>query len=151
MKPLFFAFAFVLMTVAGISGAQAKDPIYTSSFSDEAVGGYDTVAYFTENKPVKGSEQFKTEHKGATWLFSSAENLEKFKADPDKYAPQYGGYCAYAVSQGGTASGDPQLWAIEGGKLYLNYSKGVQETWDEDRAGYITKADSNWPRVIGTN
>jgi YHS domain-containing protein len=82
--------------------------------------------------PVKGSAQFSYEWQGATWLFSSAENRDRFNAEPDRYAPQYGGFCAYAVSKGRTASIDPEAWKIVDGKLYLNYSKGVQKkcrTW----------------------
>jgi hypothetical protein len=81
----------------------------------------------------------------ATWLFSSAENRDRFAADPQKYAPQYGGYCSYAVSQGHTASIDPEAWRVVDGKLYLNYSKGVQKKWEMDTTGYIQKADQNWP------
>ena len=88
--------------------AYAVDPTYTAFLSDKAIRGYDTVAYFTENKPVKGAEEFSYEYKGAQWLFSSAENLELFKAEPEKYAPQYGGYCAYAVSKGSTAPIKPE-------------------------------------------
>ena len=148
LKPIFFALTLMVVSVAGLSPAQAKDEIYTGTFSSEAVDGYDTVAYFTEGKPVEGKDEFSYEYKGAEWLFSSAENLAKFKANPEKYAPQYGGYCAYAVSQGGTASGDPEVWAIHNGKLYLNYSKSVQKRWDVDRDGFIAKANANWPSVL---
>lgn len=126
----------------------AGDPIYTGTFSSLAVSGYDPVAYFREGRPVEGSGDFEYDWKGATWRFSSAENLAAFKADPESYAPQYGGYCAWAVSQGYTASADPNAWRIVDGKLYLNYSKPVQGTWAQDIPGNITKADANWPRVL---
>ena len=86
--------------------------------------------------------------KGATWRFASAQNRDAFKADPEKYAPQYGGYCAYAVSQGATAKGDPKVWSVVDGKLYLNLSASVQKTWEKDVPGYIKSADKNWPEVL---
>lgn len=110
-----------------------------------ALKGYDAVAYFQQNQPVKGSSQFSFKWMDATWLFSSAANRDQFAADPPRYAPQYGGYCSYAVSQGHTAPIDPDAWRIIDGKLYLNYSKGVQKTWEKDTTGYIQKADQNWP------
>jgi hypothetical protein len=82
---------------------------------------------------------------GTTWIFASAENRDRFQADPERYAPQYGGYCAYAVSKGHTASIDPKAWTIVDGKLYLNYSKGVKKKWEQDVPGNIVKADKNWP------
>ncbi|MFK8054084.1 MAG: YHS domain-containing (seleno)protein [Woeseiaceae bacterium] len=125
-----------------------KAPVYTSLFSSTALKGYDAVGYFTEGKPVKGKKAFSTEWNDATWLFSSAENLATFKADPAKYAPQYGGYCAWAVSQGYTASGDPTVWKIVGDKLYVNYNDDVGKTWSADPAGFIRLADENWPKVL---
>ena len=110
-----------------------------------AVKGYDVVAYFRQSAPVKGSPEFKQEWMGATWLFSSAENRDLFAGDPDKYAPRYGGYCAYAVSEGHTASIDPEAWRIADGRLYLNYSKGVQKKWEKDQATRIDRANQNWP------
>ena len=128
--------------------AAAKDKVYTSLLSSQAVSGYDPVAYFRAGKPVKGKASFEHEWNGATWRFSSAKNLADFKKSPEKFAPQYGGYCAWAVSQGYTASSDPEAWHIENGKLYLNYSKSVQATWAQDIPGHIKKADANWPKVI---
>ena len=124
----------------------AKPPIYANG--DGAIRGYDPVAYFTHEQPTKGRDQFSAEWMGATFKFASAENLERFKADPSAYAPQYGGYCAYAVSQGYTASIDPDAWAIVDGKLYLNYSKSVQKRWNKDISGHIKAADKNWPGVL---
>ena len=126
----------------------AKDPVYTGTLSDLAVSGYDPVAYFTEGKPVEGSAAFEHKWKGATWRFANAKNLEAFKADPEAYAPQYGGYCAWAVSQGYTASADPSAWRIVGKKLCLNYNREVQQNWEKDAAGNIVKADGNWPKVL---
>lgn len=125
-----------------------KDAVYTGRFSNTALQGYDTVAYFTLGEPTKGSSDFTTTYQGAEFQFASQENLTLFLADPDKYAPQYGGYCAWAVAQGDTAKGDARRWAIVDGKLYLNYNKGIQKKWDKDRAGFITSADSHWPTVL---
>jgi YHS domain-containing protein len=128
--------------------AAAKEPIYTGVFSSLAVGGHDPVAYFVDGRPVEGRKAFEFEWNGATWRFANANNLATFKADPEKFAPQYGGYCAWAVSQGGTASTEPEIWRIVDGKLYLNYSKSVQRTWTRDIPGNIAKADKNWPGVL---
>lgn len=129
--------------------ASAADEIYTSYFSNKAVGGYDTVAYFTEGKPVKGSDQYKVEYRGADWYFSSAENLELFKANMEKYTPEYGGYCAWAVgAQNQLASGDPLQWTVYKGKLYLNYDASVKKQWLADKDNLIQKADQNWPNVL---
>jgi YHS domain-containing protein len=126
----------------------ASPEIFTGRFSDVAVSGYDPVAYFDEGAPVKGDKQFAYDFEGATWRFSSAANLEKFKADPAAYAPQYGGYCAWAVSQGYTAPGNPDNWAVRDGKLYLNYNDKVQADWLKDPDGFIEKANANWPAVL---
>jgi YHS domain-containing protein len=123
-------------------------PVYTGLVKGVAVGGYDPVAYFTEGKPVPGKLEISLEHEGATWRFSSEANRDAFKADPAKYAPQYGGYCAWAVSQGYTAKGDPKAWSLVDGKLYLNYDQSVKKTWEKDKPGHITKANINWPKVL---
>ncbi|WP_250654768.1 YHS domain-containing (seleno)protein [Alkalimarinus coralli] len=128
--------------------ALAAPPIYTSFFSDVAVSGYDVVAYFTEHSPVKGNPELSTEYKGAEWHFSSQENLDAFKSNPEKYAPQYGGYCAWAVAYNKTAKGDPKQWAIHDGKLYLNYDANIKAKWTADRENLIKKADLYWPQLI---
>ena len=121
------------------------DPVNNNSAI--AIKGYDPVAYFKQSAAVKGSPQFTTQWMGATWQFSSAENRDQFATTPEKYAPQYGGYCAYAVSEGHTASIDPEAWKIVEGKLYLNYSKGVQKKWLADTTGRIQSGDKNWPTL----
>jgi len=103
-------------------------------------GGYDVVAYFTQAKSVEGKRDFSHKWNNAEWRFASAAN-------PDKYAPQYGGWCAWAVPQGYTASIDPQAWRIVDGKLYLNYSKSVQSQWVQDVPGNISKGNRNWPGI----
>ena len=143
-----FSSLFTLLLVMFSFQAQAKDSVYTSFFSNVAVSGYDTVAYFTDDKATKGSSQFSTEYKGVKWQFKNAENLAAFKQAPEKYAPQYGGYCAWAVANNDTASGDPQQWTIEDGKLYLNYDASIQAKWLKDKSNLIQQADNNWPAVI---
>ena len=128
--------------------AFALDPVYTSFIGNTAIGGYDPVAYFTQSKPVKGRGDFSYSYKGADWNFASQENLDAFKASPEKYAPQYGGYCAYAVSQGYTASTDPLAWTIVDDKLYLNYSKSVRQLWLREAKNNILKGDKNWPGLL---
>jgi YHS domain-containing protein len=113
-----------------------------------AIKGYDPVAYFQQGAPVKGSPDYTYDWMETTWQFASAENRDLFVSNPEQYAPQYGGYCAWAVSQGYVAPIDPNAWSIVGDKLYLNYSPDVQATWQEDIPGNIEKADENWPEVL---
>lgn len=141
-------FVALLLSLWASPAAAKENPVYTSTFSNLAVGGYDPVAYFTEGKPVEGRSDYELEWNGATWRFSSAENLAAFKADPEAYAPRYGGYCAWAVSQGYTASTDPTAWRVVDNKLYLNYSHDIQRRWEQDIRGNIVKADANWPKVL---
>ena len=113
-----------------------------------AIRGYDPVSYFTAERPAKGSREFHHKWRGATWYFASAENRDAFAAAPERYAPQYGGYCAYGVANGYAVSIDPAAWSVVDGKLYLNYSLGVRESWNKDMSGYIRRADGNWPAVL---
>ena len=113
-----------------------------------AIRGADPVAYFTQGQPVEGRTEFAYDWNGATWLFSSAQNRARFISDPEAYAPQYGGYCAFAASEGNLASTVPEAWKIVDGKLYLNYSLGVQQLWDQDIPGHIAKANANWPGIL---
>ncbi|MEO0548556.1 MAG: YHS domain-containing (seleno)protein [Pseudomonadota bacterium] len=143
------AFLAAAPTVIAAPAAFAdKDPIYTGRFSNVAVEGHDPVAYFTVGEPVKGSKDFTSDYQGAEFRFANAENKAAFDAEPAKYAPQYGGYCAWAVAQGKTAKGDADHWAVVDGKLYLNYNRSIQNKWNEDRSGFITSADQNWPTVL---
>jgi hypothetical protein len=135
-----FALAF-----AGAALAQ-KAPVYSDSSG--AIRGYDPVAYFTQSRPVKGSREFTHRWNGATWRFASAENRDRFAAEPEKYAPQYGGYCAYGVASGYAVKIEPDAWSVVDGRLYLNYDRGVQKSWQADVPGYIRKADANWPQVL---
>ena len=113
-----------------------------------AVDGTDVVAYFTQSEPVPGSAEFTHDYMGATWRFSSAENRDMFAADPENYAPQYGGYCAVAVCLGFTASTVAEAWTIVDDKLYLNFSRRVKNRWERDIPGHIAAADANWPSVL---
>lgn len=140
--------AVIFFSTAGTSLAQSENETYQDQ-KGLAIKGYDAVAYHTEGTPVKGAKEFEFEWKGAKWLFASAENMTLFKADPEKYAPQYGGYCAWAVSRGYIADTDPRnAWRIVEGKLYLNYNSSVQKNWERDIPGNTQKADANWPKVL---
>lgn len=127
--------------------AFAIDPIHSNLFGS-AIDGYDPVAYFKEGKAVEGDNDHVHKWNGAKWYFSSATNKQDFIADPEKYAPQYGGYCAWAVIQGAAVKTDPKAWHIEDGKLYLNYDKQVQAQWSEDIPGNIKAADEQWPDLL---
>lgn len=119
-----------------------QDEIYVKN--NAAINGYDVVAYFKEGKPIKGSPELPVVYKGVNWFFSSKANADLFKASPEKYEPQYGGYCAFGCSRGYKAKTSPDAWTIVDGKLYLNYNTDVRETWNKDQQGYIKKADVNW-------
>lgn len=109
-----------------------------------AMQGYDTMAYFNENMPKEGKPEFAFDWNGAKWHFSTAENRDLFAKSPEKYAPQFGGYCAWAVSSGYTADGDPNAWSIVNGKLYLNYNQKVKEKWETEQDRRIKDAEKNW-------
>jgi len=143
----FLKTAFVFVFIAGlVSPAQAGDQIFTSW--GKAIRGTDPVAYFTEGKPVEGDSDFTHNWMDAKWYFANAANRDAFAKDPERYAPQFGGYCAWAVSQNYTASTDPDAWKIVGGKLYLNYSKGVQQQWVDGGVDIlIAQGDKNWPAI----
>jgi len=133
--------------VPGLSQA-AEPQVFAGSIPGVAINGYDAVAYFTEEKPIKGSEAFTHSWNGAIWRFASAQNRDAFAGEPGKFAPQYGGYCAYAVASGYTAKTEPEAFSIVGGKLYLNYSTQVRQLWSKDISGYVAKADAHWPKVL---
>ncbi|MEP7363613.1 MAG: YHS domain-containing (seleno)protein [Acidobacteriota bacterium] len=136
-----------LMTAAASMPAAARVDAVNQDEKKIAMHGYDAVAYFTDGRPVKGATKFAAQWRGASWMFATAEHRDQFQKEPEKYAPQYGGYCAWAVSKGYTANGDPEAWRIVNGKLYLNYSKSVQKKWEQDTAARIQEADRNWPAL----
>lgn len=115
--------------------------------NDLAIKGYDPVAYFTDAGAVQGNPQFSATYKNAIYHFASSENRDQFKADPQAFAPQYGGYCAFGVAMGKKFETDPQAWKIEDGKLYLNLDKTVQQRWLEDTQGFIQDANTNWTSI----
>lgn len=128
--------------------SQAKSPVNKTFWGSLAINGFDPVAYFTLGKPVEGDERFEFKWQGAVWRFSSAGHRSMFQEEPEKYAPRYGGYCAWAVAQGYTADVDPTKWKIVDGRLYLNYDAKVQKKWEADIPGNIKRADANWPGVL---
>lgn len=140
--------AVLIVLVTGTAFAMQKPAPVNASRWRGAIKGYDPVAYFTAGKPVKGASKYSYAWKGATWYFASPEHRDTFAKAPEKYAPQYGGYCAYAVSQGTVADIAPRAWKIVDGKLYLNLSLRVQKLWEDDIPGYITRADDNWPKLL---
>jgi YHS domain-containing protein len=138
-----------LFSVTGFS--VFADEITTFTKEGTAIGGTDPVAYFTEGKPVAGTDEFTAEYDEVTWKFSSAENRDKFVAEPAKYAPQYGGFCAFGAAMGFKVPVVPEAWSIVDGKLYLNNSLKVQERFEEDVPGYIRKATLNWDIIKDKN
>lgn len=144
---LFCVTALLSFVVAPASRADAK-AFNTTTFGNLALHGYDPVAYFSDHKPVEGRKDLAYTWEGATWRFASPEHLDLFKANPTKYAPQFGGYCAFAVSKGSTADVDPEAWEIVNEKLYLNYNKSIQAKWDMDRDRYIAQAQENWIKMF---
>jgi YHS domain-containing protein len=136
---------FILM-LGATALAQQDAAIYTVK-NGLALSGYDGVAYFKDSKPTLGKPELSYQWMDATWLFSTPENLAAFKADPEAYAPQYGGYCAFGTSQGHLVPGDPAAWKIVDSKLYLNYNKEVQGFWLQDIPGYVKKADALYPTL----
>lgn len=136
------------LVLAAPQGAMAVDQVYTGWLSNVAVDGYDAVAFFTEGRPVEGSREFTMEWRGAEWRFATREHLEMFRENPERYAPQYGGHCAWAMASGDAVSGDPRYWRIVDGKLYLNYDADVQQKWEEDIPGFIERADPEWQRLL---
>lgn len=140
MKTKMLCFVGLLVLVFGsVAAARAAENLQ--------IKGYDPVAYFTAGKPAKGDSKFEYKWMDGTYRFATQENLELFKKTPEKYAPQYGGYCAYGMSEGYPAPIDPEAWTIVNGKLYLNYNKSVQKRWLENRDQRIIQADKNWPAI----
>jgi len=140
--------AVIGLTLSTLNAAWAVDPIRTTWLGDLAIEGYDAVAYFTENRAVKGDKDYELEWENANWRFSSAENLTAFRENPERYAPQYGGYCAWAVSNGDIAGIDPEQFSVVDNKLYLNYNLNIQKKWLDDRDRRIESADELWPTLI---
>ena len=141
--PPIFAFVISLLLLGG----GPKPPVNTQH-DNLALRGYDAVAYFTDGKAIPGVAAFETVWNGAHWRFASAAHRDEFVKNPSKYAPQFGGYCAWAVGHNYTADGDPEAWKIVEGRLYVNYSKRVQKKWEAGLAEYIPQGHANWPTVL---
>jgi len=140
---MFLMMAIMLIAVITLK-AQSPEIFIKNGY---AIGGFDAVAYFTENKPVKGDTTISITWKKAKWLFSSKKNADLFQSNPEKYAPQYGGYCAYGCSRGYKATTEPDAFTVSDGKLYLNYNLKTKEVWLKDMKAYIQKADKNWESI----
>ena len=137
----------ITTTLTATTAWAAEPPVFSAA--GIAINGIDPVAYFTEERPIEGDAAHAIDWDGAQLLFASAENKAMFMADPERFKPQYGGYCAYAVSKGYTASTDPKAWSIYNDRLYLNYSRPVRALWALDKEGHIASANANWPGVLG--
>jgi YHS domain-containing protein len=156
MKSLRLFAVLAMVAAIGVTGATyfipgqsaAAGAINTLGTEGIAIRGYDPVAYFTGGAPLKGKAEFTAEHEGVKWQFASAENKALFEADPAKYAPAYGGYCAYGVAQGYLVKIEPDAWSIRDGRLYLNFDLSVQAQWAAKPAEYIAQADDQWPGLI---
>ena len=130
--------------------AVLSQEIFTRGGSALALEGFDAVSYFVAGKPVVGDPNIVSRYKGVAWRFANAENKAAFDANPKKYVPQYGGHCAWGTARGYAVRGDPQVWRIVNGKLYLNYNRSVQTKWNRDIPGFISQGDRNWPEVLKT-
>lgn len=144
MKRYISIFVFFIFT----QNAIAQSEIFATTAG--AINGYDPVGYFTDSKPIEGKKEHSLEWKGETWYFTSSQHLEAFKSNPEKYAPQFGGYCAYGMSRGYKAKTDADAWTIVDGKLYLNYNVEVKKTWSEKKSELIEQANQNWPTIKDT-
>ncbi len=132
-------------TATMVSTRAVRATIFTGFIEGTAVGGYDAVAYHTQRSAVAGDSGITLQHEGATWRFASAANRDAFAADPDAYAPEYGGHCAWAMAQGYLAQGDPEVWRVIDGRLFLNATEGVNRRWLRNLDDFIVQADANWP------
>lgn len=145
-------YLFALLVALGVPALASASPAPSVSATAQgvAIGGYDPVAYFTEGHPVAGSAMFELRWNGATWRFASAASRARFEANPGAYAPAFGGYCAWAISQNYIAPGDPLVWRIVEGRLYLNFNQRAKSLWEADLAAAIARGNANWPRVLET-
>ena len=145
MKKIISMAVIVVAVVTQVRAQKAE--VYSPG--GKAIKGYDPVAFFTDSRPVMGVDSLSYSWHEATWLFANRQNLQRFKANPEKYAPQYGGYCAYGTAQGHKAPTEIDTWTILNDKLYFNYNQKVKEIWTKDRPDYIQKADKQWPEIKG--
>lgn len=139
-----------LFLSTALQAAEPVAPINADPRTHVAIEGADVVAYFEQGESVKGSPEHTVTHNGAVWRFSTEAHRDAFAADPERFVPQYGGYCAWAVGNNYTAEIDPDAWRIVDGRLYLNYSPKIQRRWESDRDALIKAADQNWPGLIAS-
>ncbi len=151
IKDPFYFVIVVLGLVIAASPVNAEQPMVYQQEAGIAINGYDAVAYHKVNEPIEGSESFTTMWNGATWFFVSAENRDLFVADPERWAPAYGGYCAWAVSNNYLASTDPDAFSVVNERLFLNFNKRIRNRWSKNTAKNISKGDKNWPEVLKSN
>jgi len=145
---LILAAILCLGTVSIAAPSFAAEPaVYTSWKNNIGAGGYDVVSFYS-GVPAEGNSEFTAEYMDAEWQFSTQANLDLFKTNPEAFAPQYGGYCAWALAKGKLAKGKPEHWTVEDGKLYLNYNKRIQKRWEKDKLNFIAQGDENWPSVL---
>ena len=147
MKIVILCLALIFSSLSTTPAFAAKDAVYTAWNNNLAVGGYDTVSFFS-GKPQEGKAEHSLEFAGAKWRFSTQGNLDLFKTNPEAFMPQYGGYCAWAVANDKLAKGSPKYWHVEDGKLYLNFNARIKRRWDKDIAGFVTSADGLWPDIL---
>jgi len=140
------AIALATMSMLAVLAKDKSEPVNKQS-NGLAIKGYDAVAYFNEGKAVKGRSEFQHEWMGAKWYFASAANRDLFAKSPEKYAPQFGGYCAWAVSNNYVYDADPEIWKVVEGKLYFNYNQSARRMWEQDIPGRIRKGQENWPSL----
>lgn len=138
----------VALLLATVAAGRSEKTLLNLDRHGVAIHGYDPVAYFTDNKAVKGDAKFESSYKGAKYHFASDEHKKLFDATPEKYAPQFGGYCGWAVSNNDTADIDPEAFTIMDGRLILQYSKSILNKWNKDPQGRLAKADVNWPKLV---
>lgn len=154
-RKTYLSFALVTLVAVAIAGCGlsggglAPSTTLNKNSNNLVLDGYDAVAYFRENLPREGKPEFTADYSGGKWQFVSAENRDMFQKDPEKYVPQYGGYCAWAVGQGYTADTDPQTGQVVDGKLYLNYNPEVATKWNQDNGKFIADGDKNWLTLSG--
>jgi YHS domain-containing protein len=139
------AFLLALSFIACDTSTKQNQEVFQPN--GKAIKGFDPVAFHTDKKPVVGNEAYSYKWKDAQWFFANQANLDSFKLAPEKYAPQYGGYCAFGTAEGHKAPTETDTWSVVDGKLYFNYNQDVKKMWSKDTKGYIEKADKNWPQI----
>jgi len=146
MKTIVMTLALVFTSLSS-APVLAADSVYTPWKNNLAIGGYDTVSFFS-GKPQEGKKEFTYEYEDAEWRFATRGNLDLFKTNPDAFMPQYGGYCAWAVAKNKLAKGSPKHWHVEDGKLYLNFNARIKRRWEKDIPGFINSAQGYWPSIL---